>query len=43
VYVAIATVEHRPTLSYPTSSVLGACMLRILDALPPGVFTYGEQ
>ena len=35
VYVAIATVEHRPTLSYPTSSVLGACMLRILDALPP--------
>ncbi|EKT80491.1 hypothetical protein WSS_A21993 [Rhodococcus opacus M213] len=34
VYVAIATVEHRPTLSYPTSSLLGACMLRILDALP---------
>ena len=33
-YVAIATVEHRPTLSYSTSSVLGACMLRILDALP---------
>ncbi|MDX5961784.1 zinc-ribbon domain-containing protein [Rhodococcus opacus] len=34
VYVAIATVEHRPTLSEPTSSLLGACMLRILDALP---------
>ena len=34
VYVAIATVEHRPTLSCPTSTVLGACMLRILDALP---------
>ncbi|SEB33332.1 zinc-ribbon domain-containing protein [Rhodococcus koreensis] len=36
VYVAIAAVEHRPTLSSPTSSLLGACMLRILDALPPG-------
>ncbi|WLF51367.1 zinc-ribbon domain-containing protein (plasmid) [Rhodococcus opacus] len=34
VYVAIQTVEHRPTLSEPTSSLLGACMLRILDALP---------
>ncbi|MDI9980118.1 hypothetical protein [Rhodococcus sp. IEGM 1307] len=34
VYAAIATVEHRPTLSEPTSSLLGACMLRILDALP---------
>ncbi|WP_442972120.1 CopG family transcriptional regulator [Rhodococcus sp. T7] len=34
VYVAIQTVEHRPTLSCPTSTVLGACMLRILDALP---------
>nr|EJI98620.1 hypothetical protein JVH1_3876 [Rhodococcus sp. JVH1] len=34
VYVAIATVEHRHALSEPTSSVLGACMLRILDALP---------
>jgi hypothetical protein len=33
-YVAIATVEHRPALSCPTSTVLGACMLRILDALP---------
>jgi hypothetical protein len=35
VYVAIAAVEHRPALSCPTSSLLGACMLRILDALPP--------
>ncbi|MDI9940329.1 zinc-ribbon domain-containing protein [Rhodococcus sp. IEGM 1351] len=35
VYVAIAAVEHRPAPSYPTSSLLGACMLRILDALPP--------
>ncbi|MFC9557358.1 zinc-ribbon domain-containing protein [Rhodococcus sp. NPDC056960] len=35
VYVAIAAVEHRPTLSCSTSSLLGACMLRILDALPP--------
>ncbi|QSE87159.1 zinc-ribbon domain-containing protein (plasmid) [Rhodococcus pseudokoreensis] len=34
VYVAIQAVEHRPTLSEPTSSLLGACMLRILDALP---------
>ncbi|MHA4854921.1 zinc-ribbon domain-containing protein [Rhodococcus sp. MSC1_016] len=34
VYVAIATVEHRSTTSCPTSTVLGACMLRILDALP---------
>ncbi|MHA4854419.1 hypothetical protein L1080_033530 [Rhodococcus sp. MSC1_016] len=33
-YVAIETVEHRPILSYPTSSLLGACMLRVLDALP---------
>ncbi|AWK76987.1 hypothetical protein CBI38_36910 (plasmid) [Rhodococcus oxybenzonivorans] len=33
-YVAIATVEHRPMLSYPASRLLGACMLRILDALP---------
>lgn len=35
VYVAIATVEHRPTPGCPTSELLGACMLRILDALPP--------
>ena len=34
VYVAIAAVEHRPALSYPTSSLLGACILRVLDALP---------
>ncbi len=37
VYVAIAVVEHRPELSYPTSSLLGACMLRILAALPHSV------
>ena len=34
VYVAIAAVEHRPTLSCPLSSLLGACMLRVLDTLP---------
>ncbi|MGH3803815.1 MAG: hypothetical protein ACRDTD_27515, partial [Pseudonocardiaceae bacterium] len=34
VYVAIQTVEHRPALSYPTSRLLAACMLRILAALP---------
>ena len=35
-YVAIQTVEYRHSLSYPISSLLGACMARVLDALPDG-------